>query len=64
MYKTTTSDPLKVTDFQLELIRQLCEKYCVRQKGRKTKESVFRLAARHFLRQTLLGNIGRKRCVV
>lgn len=37
MYKTTTGKHLKIADFQIELIKQLLQKYCLRENTPKKK---------------------------
>lgn len=70
MYKTVTGENIPLAKFQLELIRQLLEKYSTSKTNtpkRKPKNAHDRLIGRHFLSdipRTGAGNIGRKRCTV
>lgn len=70
VYKTATGENIPLAKFQLELIRQLLEKYSVLKKTtpkRNPKDSHERLNGRHFasnIPKTENGRTGRKRCIV
>ncbi|CAI6353341.1 unnamed protein product [Macrosiphum euphorbiae] len=70
-FKTVTGQNMPVANFQLEVIRQLLEKYggnTVSPRGRPcTKDQPFRLSARHFpsdVKKLESGKVQRRKCIV
>ncbi|XP_008181189.1 piggyBac transposable element-derived protein 4-like [Acyrthosiphon pisum] len=70
-FKTVTGQNMPLANFQLEVIRQLLEKYggnTVSPRGRPcTKDQPFRLSARHFpsdVKKLASGKVQRRKCIV